>query len=154
MTTYTFKDFAEFKTMKGEELSPTPYIEVTQEMINAFAQGTQDDQWIHTDPEMAAKHSPFKKTIAHGFMSLSLIPKMLNDLIKVQSMKMGVNYGLNNVRLPHPVVVGSRVRLLTKVIDVEDFRGNGYKVTWHCTVEIENESKPACVAEFISLVFE
>lgn len=101
------KDFLEFKTYEGKSLPIGNWITVTQPMINAFAEATQDFQWIHVDKERSAKESPFKKTIAHGFMSVSLLSKMLMDLMVINSMAMGVNYGLNKVRFPHPVPVDS-----------------------------------------------
>ena len=127
---------------------------VTQDMIDDFARATMDFQWIHVDPEKAAAHSPFKKTVAHGFLSLALLSRLLGDCIRVRSATMGVNYGLNKVRFPSPVPVGSRIRLKGGVRQIEDYGETGVKVTWHCTIEIEGSRKPACVAEFISLMFE
>jgi acyl dehydratase len=123
-------------------------------MIDDFAKATGDFQWIHVDPEKAARHSPFKKTVAHGFLSLALLSRMLGDCIRVRSVTLGVNYGLNKVRFPSPVPVDSRIRLRGSVGQVEDYGQNGVKITWLCTVEIDGSEKPACVAEFISLMFE
>ena len=123
-------------------------------MINDFAKATMDFQWIHIDVEKAAKHSPFKKTVAHGFMSLALLSRMLGDCVRVRSATMGVNYGLNKVRFPSPVPVDSCIRLTGHVQEIEDYGDAGLKITWHCSVEIEGSDKPACVAEFISLMFE
>lgn len=148
------KNFKEFRTHKGKSLPIGEWLTVTQEMINAFAEATQDFQWVHVDLERIKKESPFKKPIAHGFMSVSLISKMLMDVMKVESFAMGVNYGLNKVRFPHPVLAGSRVRLHSSIAKIEDYAENGIKVTCNCTVEIEGVEKPACVAEFISLMFE
>ncbi len=149
-----FKDINTFREMKGEPLPIGSWIKVTQNMINAFAEATLDFQWIHVDVEKASKHSPFKAPIAHGFMSVSLLSKMIEDLVKVKSAKMGVNYGLNKVRFPHPVVVNSRLRLHCTVSEIDDYAENGVKITWSCLVEIENIDKPACVGEFITLLFE
>lgn len=148
------KNFEEFRKREGENLPIGAWITVTQPMINAFADATLDFQWIHIDVAKAKKHSPFKAPVAHGFMSISLVSKMLGDIIEVKSVQMGVNYGLNKVRFPHPVVVDSKLRLVGKIAKIEDFGNNGLKVTWDCTVGIQGIEKPACVAEFISLMFE
>ena len=130
------------------------WLTVTQEMINDFAKATMDFQWIHVEVEKAKKHSPFKKPVAHGFMSLALLSKLLQDVLLVKSTKMGVNYGLNKVRFPSPVLVDSRLRLICTIQKIEDYGDTGLKINWHCVVEIEGTEKPACVAEFISLMFE
>lgn len=149
-----FKDLKEFSAHEGQELPTGEWISITQEMINDFAKATLDFQWIHVDVEKATQESPFKKPVAHGFMSVSLLSKMLGDLIEVKSVKMGVNYGLNKVRFPNAVLVDSQLRLTAKIMAIEPYPQNGVKVTCHCTVEIKGEDKPACVAEFISLMFE
>ncbi len=148
-----FANLAEFKTMIGKELPSSDWITVTQEMINDFANATLDKQWVHVDVERARKESPFKSTIAHGFMSLALLSKMLEDLIQIDSLKMGLNYGLNYVRFPHPVPVNSKLQIQASVKDVEDQK-QGVKVTFSCTVIIEGYEKPACVAEFLGMMFE
>lgn len=147
-------NFNEFKTWQGKALPIGDWFTVTQEMINDFAKATLDFQWIHVDVEKATQFSPFKKPVAHGFLSLSLLSKMLGDLVVVKSVKMGVNYGLNKVRFPSPVLVESRVCLQGYVKEIEPYGENGIKVTWNCTVAIEGSEKPACVAEFVSLMFE
>jgi len=148
------KDLQEFKTWEGKALPEGDWFTITQEMINDFAQATQDFQWIHVDVEKAQKYSPFKKPVAHGFLSVALLSKLLGDTIKVQSVKMGVNYGLNKVRFPHPVLVDNKVRLESSIKSIEPYGENGVKVLWDCTVVIDKADKPACVAEFISLMFE
>ncbi len=148
------EDFKAFRELEGQPIPTGDWLPITQEMINDFAKATMDFQWIHVDVEKAAKYSPFKKPVAHGFMSVSLLAKLLGDSIRVKSAKMGVNYGLNKVRFPSPVLVNSRVRLNGRVLKIEDYGENGLKVTWNCEVEIEGSEKPACVAEFISLMFE
>ena len=154
MANLVFENLKEFGTYEGKSLPHGEWITITQDMINDFAKATLDFQWIHVDVEKAKQHSPFKKPVAHGFMSVSLLSKMLGDLLKVKTVKMGVNYGLNKVRFPNPVLVDSRLRLSGSVLKIEKYSDNGVKVTWHCTVEIEGNEKPACVAEFISLMFE
>ncbi|RZS90473.1 MaoC family dehydratase [Aquimarina brevivitae] len=148
------KNFTEFKTYEGKDLPVGAWLTVTQDMINAFAEATQDYQWVHVDLERIEKESPFKKPIAHGFLSVSLLSKMLMDLVHIESMDMGVNYGLNKVRFPSPVLVDSRLRLHSTIKKIEPYTDNGLKITWACTVEIDNVDKPACVAEFVSLMFE
>lgn len=149
----TIKDFATFKTMEGTTLPPGDWITVTQEMINSFADATKDFQWIHVDVERANKESPFGAPIAHGFMSVSLLSKMIEEAIMIEEAKMGVNYGLNKVRFPHPVLVNSELRLRVTIAKIEDYKTQGYKVTWDCTVEINGKDKPACVGEFLTLLF-
>lgn len=154
MAKLVLNDLKEFRTYEGKALPIGEWITITQEMINDFAKATLDFQWIHVDVEKATQYSPFKKPVAHGFMSVSLLSKMLGDLLQVKSVKMGVNYGLNKVRFPNAVMVDSKLRLHGKVATIEEYPGNGVKVTWHCSVEIEGADKPACVAEFISIMFE
>ena len=114
--------------MEGNSLPEGEWITVTQEMINAFADATLDYQWIHVDVERAKKESPFKTPIAHGFMSVSLLSKMIEESVLVKSGKMGVNYGLNNVRFPHPVPAGCRLRLIGKINKVVPYGENGCKI--------------------------
>lgn len=154
MAKLILKDFDAFRALEGERLPNGDWIAVTQDMINDFAKATGDFQWIHVDVEKAAKYSPFKKTVAHGFMSLAILSKMLEELIHVKTAKMGVNYGLNKVRFPSPVLVNSRLKLVASIADIQDYGDTGLKIKWNCTVEIEGAVKPACVAEFISLMFE
>lgn len=139
--------------MVGKELPTSDWIVITQEMINDFANATLDRQWVHIDVERAKKESPFKTTIAHGFMSLALLSKMLEDLIHVDSVKMGLNYGLNYVRFPHPVPVNSKLQMQSSIKAIEEQQG-GVKVTFSCTVVIDGYDKPACVAEFLVIMFE
>ena len=154
MAALVFENLDEFREMEGKSFPPGEWIPVTQDMIDDFAKATGDFQWIHVDAEKAAEHSPFGKTVAHGFLSLALLSRLLGDAIRVRSATMGVNYGLNKVRFPSPVPVDSRIRLKGRVQELEEYRNNGLKITWHCAVEIEGSDKPACVAEFISLMFE
>lgn len=148
------KDVAEFKSIIGKELPPSSWMTVTQDMIQKFAEATGDFQWIHTDIERAKKESPFGAPIAHGFLTLSLVSKLLEDIIQIESLKMGVNYGLNKARFTSHVPVNSKVRLHAKLLKVEDVENNGIKSFLECLVEIEGSEKPACVAEFIALMFE
>ncbi|MCP4884498.1 MAG: MaoC family dehydratase [Flavobacteriales bacterium] len=147
------ENFDAFRELEGKTLPEGEWISVTQEMINDFAKATGDFQWIHVDVEKAAKSSPFKKPVAHGFMSLALLSKMIGDLIHVKSSKMGVNYGLNRVRFPSPVLVDSRLKLVANIANIENYGDTGLKITWDCIVKVEGSKKPACVSEFISLMF-
>ena len=154
MATLEITDFKEFRELEGKPVPPGEWVTITQEMINDFARATGDFQWIHTDPEKAALHSPFKKPVAHGFLSVSLLSRLLGDCVEVRSVKLGLNYGLNKVRFPAPVPVDSRVRLKGLVNQIEAYPKNGLKITWECKVEIQGVAKPACVAEFVTLMFE
>lgn len=154
MAKLTLDNFEAFREIQGKPLPEGDWMTVTQEMINDFAKATGDYQWIHVDVEKAIKLSPFKKPVAHGFMSISLISKMLEEVVQVKSAQMGVNYGLNKVRFPSPVLVDSKVRLTGGVSHIENYGETGLKITWNCTVEIAGSEKPACVAEFLSLMFE
>ncbi len=147
-----FDSLAEVKPLVGQEIAISDWLTITQERINQFAEATGDHQGIHVDVERA-KTSPFKTTIAHGFLTLSLIPAFSEPAIKYTSVKMGVNYGLNKVRFTNPVKVNSRVRGRFVLKAFEEIEG-GAQITMGVTVEIEGQEKPACVAESISRRFE
>jgi acyl dehydratase len=131
----------------GAEYGPSSWIEVAQEKIDAFAEATGDHQWIHVDPERAAA-GPFGKTIGHGYLTLSLLPVMSYEVVPRKENGMGVNYGLNRVRFPAPVPVGSRVRGTFTVAAVDEFDG-GFQATMNAVVEREGSDKPVCVAELV-----
>ena len=149
-----FETISDFKKMIGKELPIGNWYTITQEMITDFANATLDTQWIHMDEARAAKESPFKSTIAHGFMSVSMISKLLEEVFTIQSLKMGLNYGLNKVRFPNAVPVNSQLRMLSKVLDIQPLANNGVKATFSCTLEIKGQEKPACVAEFLAAFYE
>lgn len=153
MNKLVFENLSDFKSMKGKELPVGQWFTVTQEMITNFAEATLDKQWIHIDEAKAKLYSPFKGTVAHGFMAVALLSKKLEDLIEIKSVKMGLNYGVNKVRFPNPVPVNSELRLVSSVKEIEDMP-NGLKITFNCTMEIKNQEKPACVAEFLVVMFE
>jgi acyl dehydratase len=138
----------------GKDLGTTDWYTVTQEMINDFAKATGDEQWIHTNPEMCAQFSPFKTTVAHGFLNLSFSPKLMAELFVVNSVKMGLNYGANKVRFMSPVPVNSKVRMKATLLETEDAPPRGVKIIVACTYEIEGSEKPACYAELISVLYE
>ena len=149
-----FDTILDFRTMVGKDLPTGNWYTITQEMITGFANATLDTQWIHIDETRAAKESPFKSTIAHGFMSVSMISKLLEEVFTIKSLKMGLNYGLNKVRFPNAVPVNSKLRMISKVLSIENLVNNGIKVTFSCTIEIKGQEKPACVAEFLAAFYE
>ena len=154
MKPLVFENFSEFKLMTDKQLPTGSWYKISQQMINDFANATLDKQWIHIDEKRAAKESPFKSTVAHGFMSVSMMSKLLEESFSIKSVKMGLNYGLNKVRFPNPVLVNSELRMHTTVQEIEDLANNGIKVTFSCTIEIKGQKKPACVAEFLAALFE
>jgi acyl dehydratase len=154
MKPFEFASFKEFRLMKGKLLPIGNWFNVTQQMINDFANATLDKQWIHIDEKRAEKESPFKSTVAHGFMSVAMISKLLEESFSIKSVKMGLNYGLNKVRFPNPVPVNSKLRMQAVIKEIEELNNNGIKVTFSCLIEIEGQEKPACVAEFIAALYE
>lgn len=145
-----FRSAEELVAAKGEALGTSEWLEITQERVNEFADATSDHQWIHVDVERA-KQGPFGGPVAHGYLTLSLLPKLNAETYKLEGVKMGINYGLNKVRFPSPVLVGSRVRASTRLDDVTDV-SQGVQLTIAATIEIEGSDKPACVAESLSRV--
>ena len=137
----------------GRHLGYSEWVEITQEQVDQFAEATGDHQWIHTDPERAAEESPFGGPIAHGYLTLSLIPALLPQVLVTTGFKMGVNYGCNKVRFMAPVPVGSKLRLGVKVVGVEEIAG-GSQMTLEATLEVDGASKPSCVAEVIYRQYE
>jgi NADPH:quinone reductase len=138
----------------GKELGATEWYTISQEMINNFADATGDHQWIHTNPEMCAQFSPFKTTVAHGFLNLSFSPKLMAEIFSIKSVKMGLNYGANKVRFMSPVPVNSKVRMKAVLLEMEDALPRGQKIIVACTYEIEGQEKPVCYAELISVLYE
>lgn len=143
-----FKTLDEFAPLVGQDISTSDWIMVTQKQIDLFAEATGDHQWIHVDP-VKASDGPYGKTIAHGFLTLSLLPRMWNMAIKVEQTRMGINYGMNKVRFPAPVPVDSQLRCRIKLLAVEEVAGDGVQLIFEMNVEREGEAKPVCVAEFI-----
>ncbi|MCB0630928.1 MAG: MaoC family dehydratase [Saprospiraceae bacterium] len=149
-----FSNLDALRQKTGLQLPASDWITVTQQMINDFAQATGDHQWIHVDEEKAAQYAPFGCTIAHGFLSVSLFSRLLNSMYQVEDLKLGINYGLNKVRFPAPVPVNSRVRLQAALLAADEYGDSGLKVSWECALEIEHHPKPACVGEWVVLLFE
>ena len=147
----TFASLQDLQAAVGEELGSSDWLEIDQERINQFAEATGDHQWIHTDPEKAAS-GPFGTTIAHGYLTLSLLPKLTWEIYEVQGISGALNYGLNKVRFPSPVPVGSKVRATAVLTSFEEVPGGGQAIVT-CTIETEGGSKPACVAETIVRFF-
>jgi len=148
-----FKNLKEVENFVGKELGTSDWHQITQEQITKFGKVTGDEQWIHMKPMKSKMFSPFKNTIAHGFLLLSLLPKFLEKTYSIKSAKMGVNYGLNKVRFTAPVVVNSFVRgkvFLKEFIKIK----KGAKLTVKVEIELKNSTKPACVAEQVFLIYE
>ena len=138
----------DLETYVGREVAVSDWFDVTQERINLFAEATEDRQWIHIDPERAARESPFKETIAHGFLTLALLTELGKRAMSVGGVSMGINYGLNRVRFVSPVPAGSHIRGRFTLAAVEQISG-GMQATWKVTVERDGSDKPCCVAEWL-----
>jgi acyl dehydratase len=136
----------------GQGEVASEWITVTQVHVNQFADATGDHQWIHVDPERA-KAGPFGATIAHGFLTLSLMPQFFDKAFKVQDQKMGINYGVNKVRFTAPVLVGSRLRAKMSLKSCDPIDNNGMQLVWSVTVEREGSDKPVCVAETVTRLY-
>ena len=145
-----FANLDELRAAKGERLGSGEWHTIGQDQVNLFADATGDHQWIHVDPERA-KAGPFGAPIAHGYLTLSLLPTLMKEVYRVEGLKMGVNYGSDRVRFPNPVRVGSRVRVSAELVDVVD-TPQGTRATVRATIEIEGQDKPACVADTLSLM--
>ncbi|MCF3961529.1 MaoC family dehydratase [Streptomyces fuscigenes] len=145
----TFSSAAELHAAIGEQLGYSEWVEIDQKRIDLFADATGDHQWIHVDPEKAAA-GPFGTTIAHGYLTLSLLPMLLPQVLSVRNVKMGINYGTEKVRFPSPVPVGSRLRATGALTDVKEVGDGAVQVTARVSVEREGGQKPVCVAESVS----
>ncbi|MFC5061799.1 MaoC family dehydratase [Actinomycetospora atypica] len=147
----TFAGVDEVVASVGESLGPGEWVEVDQKTVDTFADATGDHQWIHVDPERAAQ-GPFGGPIAHGLLTLSLLPVLLGGLYRIENVRMGVNYGFNKVRFPAPVPVGSRVRATATVAEATPLDG-AVQVVFATVIEIEGSTKPACVVESVGRFF-
>jgi len=142
------------RSLVGQEVAVSDWIEITQERINLFSEATDDWQWIHTDEERSRRESPYGVTVAHGFLTLSMLGSLMAAAIKFKSpYRMGINYGLNRVRFPAPVRMGARIRGRFSLLSVEDIPG-GSQFTWSVVIECEGSDKPCCVAEWIGRRYE
>ncbi|MEV0972920.1 MaoC family dehydratase [Microtetraspora glauca] len=146
--TITVNGLDEIKALTGGDLGRSGWLEITQDRVNTFADATGDHQWIHIDAEKA-KDGPFGGTIAHGYLTLSLVIPLFNELLDIRGVTMSVNYGLEKVRFPSPVRVGGRIRLAATVVSVTEVAGNGVQMLLDFTVEVDGSDKPACVARAV-----
>ncbi|MDO4723341.1 MAG: MaoC family dehydratase [Comamonadaceae bacterium] len=147
-----FSGYAELAACKGQQVAVSDWQTITQEQVNLFAQATGDHQWIHVDAERAAQ-GPFGTTIAHGFLTLSLLPKMMEQAVRIEGVVMGVNYGLNKVRFTAPVPVGSQLRARLTLLETQPLEQQGLQIGWHVQIERQGQDKPVCVAESIARVY-
>jgi acyl dehydratase len=145
--------FADLPALAGREIGVSDWLIIDQARIDRFAEATGDRQWIHVDRERAAREMPGGKTIAHGYLTLALIPALIQDLLKIEGLKRGLNYGADKVRFTNMVPEGSRVRARQKMLSVEP-KGGGLKLVSEITIEIESEKRPACVAETIVIIYD
>ena len=153
MATVSVNGIEEYQQLVGQTIGPGEWREVTQELINDYAEVSGDHQWIHVDVERAEKESPFGRTIAHGDLTLCLINgHFRQELLQSSGFKLGVNYGWNKIRFPAPVPSGSRVRATTEVVSADEIGDGWWQITQRFTVEVEGSEKPACVAEHVSRV--
>ena len=143
---HTFQTLAELPPRVGQEVAVSDWITVTQDQVQLFADATGDHQWIHIDVERA-RAGPFGAPIAHGFLTLALLPQFFQMCVRAPQLRMSINYGLNKVRFPAPVPVGSRVRARIKLVACDPLEGGGVQITWGVTVEREGSDKPVCAAE-------
>jgi acyl dehydratase len=143
-----FAGIDDAKARQGQEIGVSDWMPIDQERVDAFAQVTDDLQWIHVDVERAKRESPFGGTIAHGYLTLSLLSKFAHECIEVEGVKLVVNYGLNRVRFASPVKVGSRIRARFVLAGIDRIEG-GAQLVWRATIEIEGNDKPGCVAEMV-----
>lgn len=150
MAALIFESVNALKDFVGREIAVTDWLAVTQERINLFAEATEDRQWIHVDRERAERESPYKTTIAHGFLTLSLVAHFMQQAIKIRDgLRMAVNYGLNRVRFMSPVRSGSRIRARIVLLALKDIPGDAVEAVFTVTIECEGSEKPCCVAESI-----
>ena len=144
--------FEELPGLVGQETGVSDWVAIDQERIDKFADATGDHQWIHVDVARAAKEMPGGKTIAHGYLTLSLIPWLTGNFVEVVGVTRGINYGSNKIRFTNTVPVGSRVRARSRILSIEP-RAGGMQITNEVTIEVEGQSRPACIAETIGIVF-
>ncbi|NMM28168.1 MAG: MaoC family dehydratase [Glaciimonas sp.] len=138
----------ELKVLVGQKVASSSWVDITQQRVDQFAQATGDCQWIHLDVERSRRESPFGTTVAHGFLTLSLLPMFMEESIAMKGVKMGLNYGLNKVRFPAPVPVGSRLRAHLTLLAVDDIEG-GVQASWEVVMERQGSEKPVCVVEML-----
>jgi len=150
MAKLTIGSFEEFEQYQGKELGCSDYLQITQEQINKFAEATIDHQWIHTDPERAKVESPFKNTIAHGYLTVSIMPYLWEQIVEFKNVKLMVNYGIENLKFNQAVIVNSELRMRAKLVSVKNLRGTT-KAQLNIVIEIKDNPKPALEADIIFL---
>ena len=148
-----FEDIAALAGHVGEELGTTEWMTVTQEMIDSFAEITGDRQWIHIDVARARAESPFGTTIAHGFLTLSLVPMLMQRIFRIEKVAQSINYGSDRIRFPAPVPAGSRIRGRHRLKAADPLPDGGFRLVHQMTVEVADQDKPGCVAEVISVIY-
>ncbi|MGE0659907.1 MAG: MaoC family dehydratase [Reyranellaceae bacterium] len=148
-----FETINDYAAQVGKEIGVSDWVLVDQDRINKFADATGDHQWIHVDVEKARKEMPGGKTIAHGYLTLSLVPMLTHGISRVKKVSRGINYGSNKVRFTSPVPAGSRVRARQKLVAADPVQGNGIRFTAEITIEVEGQERPACVAEVMSIQY-
>jgi acyl dehydratase len=148
----TYRGIADLEAAIGQEIGPTDWFTMDQARINGFADDTEDHQWIHVDPERAAA-GPFGATVAHGFLTLSLVPYFAKQMRVIEGIRMGINYGLDRVRFPTPVPVGSRLRARATLISLDKTADGAVQLVNRVTIEVEGSAKPACVADMVTRVY-
>ena len=146
--------YADLASLAGQETGISDWVVIDQDRIDKFADATGDHQWIHIDVERAAKELPGGKTIAHGYLTLSLIPGLTGSMLQIEGVTRGINYGSNKVRFTNMVPVGSKVRARQKLLSAEPRKDGGMQLTNEVTIEIEGQTRAACVAETISLIYK
>ena len=149
----TFQTLAELAACTGQEVAVSDWITITQQQVNLFAEATGDHQWIHVDVERCKTDMPDGKTIAHGNLTFSVISTFAHDVLKIDNMRNGINYGSNKVRFTNPVQAGARIRGRQKLLAADDMPNGGIRMTYQWTVEIEGKERPACVAETMSIAY-
>ena len=149
---HVIKTLEDAKALEGQEVGVSNWILVDQERINKFADATDDHQWIHTDPERAAREFPLGTTCAHGYLTISLIPALIDDIVEFVGLERLINYGINKLRFPNAVTVGSRIRAHCELVSAEEVKGS-IELTEKYSVEIEGQDKPACIAECVMRLF-
>ena len=149
----SIKDIGSLKDHLGEPLGPSNWVTITQEMINQFADVTGDHQWIHTDVDRAKKESPFGQTVAHGYLTVSLVPVLLPQILEIGGSAAVINYGIDKLRLPAPVPAEARIRLKAELKNVRDLQGGGARVSIGFQFEVEGGGKPACTGDVVYVYF-
>ena len=152
MPAHKIEGLDQLKSLVGKEAGMSDWFEITQDRVNQFADATEDHQWIHIDEKRAATESPYHSTIAHGFLTLSLLPMLLQQAVQLTGFGMKINYGLNKLRFPAPVPVGSRIRARFTITDVSEFEG-GVQITWRVMVEVHGQAKPCLAADWLTRAY-